>query len=185
MTAEPVAQWAMTAVFGGLGVRSLWWLAAARLPLAVAEHLLHLGMSLVMVAMMWPWWVALPVLPQVAFFALGAGFFAALAAWRALEPGRGADAGALAVHAVMMLAMVWAVAVMGRGPAAHHAAHGPHPTVTDGAAAWGAALVVALVVGTVVLLVHGAGRERGGADHLAGALMSGGTVVMCVLMLTG
>lgn len=192
-------QWATTALFGALGAHSLWRLATTRRPFDVASHLLHLGMSAVMVAMAWPWWAAVPVLPQVAFFALGAAVFAGAAGWYGLgalgpgAPGRGAPgrgpttavrpAGhhrtsrCQVVHAVMMLAMVWALAVM-TGPGGHGAGRtfaGEPGTTAHGAG------------------VHGGGGHGGGAHgagHLAGAVpldvpTTVGGVVLAVVLVAG
>ncbi|MFI2362953.1 DUF5134 domain-containing protein [Promicromonospora sp. NPDC019610] len=236
MTSDPVVQWAATALFAVLSAWSLARLTATRRPLLAAGHLFHLGMGLAMVAMVWPWWVRLPALPQVAFFAVGAACFAAAAGWYGLDtlsrpaggPGPTADgrtpdrpraghhesAWCQATHAVMMLAMVWALAVMAR-PAGHGAAG--HGVGGQGAAVQGAAepalaavpldaptavaggvLVVLLLVGGALFLVvavrHArasgpaggrAGLDRAGLDLLAGGLMSLGTAAMCGLMLVG
>ncbi|MFD6444616.1 DUF5134 domain-containing protein [Promicromonospora sp. NPDC060204] len=213
MTSDPAVQWAATALFGVLSAWSLRRLATARRPLATASHLFHLGMALAMVAMVWPWWVRLPTLPQVAFFAVGAAWFAAAAGWSGLDAvsrrvGGGPVAGGTttdglttdgpttdgpttdgpaaggprvghhestwcrATHAVMMLAMVWALAVMtrhrghGAGHLAEHAppAPAPAPAVPLDAptAVFGAVLVVLLVVGGVLFLVTAARHVRAG-----------------------
>ncbi len=228
-------QWAATALFGGLAAHSLWRLATTRQPFDAVSHLLHLGMSAVMVAMVWPWWAAVPVLPQVAFFALGAAVFAGAAGWYGLgvlgpgAPGRGApgrgpttavrpaghhrSARCQVVHAVMMLAMVWALAVMA-GPGGHGAgrAFADEPgTAAHGGGAHGAghlagavpldvpttiggvALAVVLVAGGALFLADlvrhlrccGSLRDGTGSDLLAGALMSFGTAAMCGFMLIG
>ncbi|MFD7311890.1 DUF5134 domain-containing protein [Promicromonospora sp. NPDC059942] len=207
MTSDPAVQWAATALFGVLSAWSLRRLIAARRPLAAASHLFHLGMGLAMVAMVWPWWVRLPALPQVAFFAVGAAWFAAAAGWSGLDAvSRRVDGGATAggptpdglttdgpttdgpsaggprvghhesawcraTHAVMMLAMVWALAVMTRhrghaaGHLAEHAAAPPAPTMPLDAptAVSGTVLVVLLVVGGVLFLVTAVRHARAGA----------------------
>ncbi|MGI5190915.1 DUF5134 domain-containing protein [Promicromonospora sp. CA-289599] len=204
-------------LFAALGAHSLWRLVTSRQPFAVTGYLCHLGMNLVMVAMVWPWWVRLPAPPQLAFFVLAAVFFAAAAGWHqadALSRGPATVAprachhenpGTQAVHAVMMLAMVWAVVVMhpdltasrtlatGHG-AVHAADHAEaHAQLSGWSTVSGALLLAALVVGGTVFLValfrylRGGGSVRGhtGSDLLASSAMSFGMAAMCWLMLTG
>lgn len=224
MTSDPVVPWLVTAVFAALSAHSLWRLVTARRMLAAVGYLLHLAMNLVMVAMAWPWWAALPALPQLAFFALAAVFFASAAGWCAVDAlagdrhvsqraGHHHEPWAQAVHAVMMLAMVWAVTAMspalgaqvsGQGQpvlAAHHAPHvghgGHHAPLGTWATAGGVVLGAALLAGAALFLVHlvrrrrphererGPAWDRADTDHLAGTLMSGGMAAMCALMLTG
>jgi hypothetical protein len=219
MTSDPVVQWAATGLFVVLTAHSLWRLVTARGALAATGHLFHLGMSVVMVAMVWPWWARLPVLPQLMFFALAAGFFAAAAGWRAVDvlsqdaaggaqrTGHHQSARTQAVHAAMMLAMVWAVAAMDPGVPSvaapppgltashqHTAAHvAAHTGLGGWAAVSGALLAVALAVGGVCFVIglvrHLRRREpargRKCADLAASASMSLGTAGMCWLMLAG
>lgn len=207
---DPAVQWVATTLFGALSVYSLWRLMTSRHPLAGTGHLFHLGMNLVMVAMVWPWWARLPTLPQVAFFVAGAAGFAAAAGWYGLDaPSRGRtpdgrraghheSARCQATHAVMMLAMVWALAVMtrhGGHAAAHVAEHAAAAVPLDApTAAAGAVLAVLLVVGGALFLVAAVrharggdrvGLDRAGLDLLTGGLMSLGTAAMCGLMLAG
>ncbi len=203
MTSDPVVQWAMAGVFAALSAHTLWRLVTARRLFAGLGYLFHLGMNLAMVAMVWPWWVRLPALPQLGFFAVAAVFFAAAAGWYAADAlSRGPvtgqsrvihhrDARAQAAHAVMMLAMVWAVAVMSQ---TQHVGHGSgHAQPGAWTAVGGAGLAAALVVGGVLFLVYLARhlRERGsawgrtGIDLLASVLTSFGMALMCWLMLVG
>jgi hypothetical protein len=212
-------QWILTALFAALGAHSLWRLVTSRQAFAVTGYLCHLGMNLVMVAMVWPWWARLPAVPQLAFFVLAAVFFAAAAGWHqadALSGGRTAGGprvchhespGTQAVHAVMMLAMVWSVVVMHPGltasrtlapgagtghahPTGHVAAHAQ---LSGWSTVSGAVLLAALVVGGTVfavgLLQHlrrgGSMRGRAGSDLLASTAMSFGMAAMCWLMLAG
>lgn len=202
-------QWATTVLFGALTACSLWRLVTARHLFAGTGHLFHLGMNLVMVAMVWPWWARLPAPPQVAFFAAGAAFFAGAVGWFALDglsttdrrrAGRRRSARCQAVNAVMMLAMVWMLAVMTRhadgvgGTAgAAHSAHAAAPVPPDvTTVAGGSVLLAALAAGGVLFLVdlvryrrrHDA-LGRTGADLLAGALMSLGMAAACGLVLVG
>jgi hypothetical protein len=226
VSSDPVVQWIVTALFAALGAHSLWRLVASRQAFAVAGYLCHLGMNLVMVAMVWPWWVRLPAPPQLAFFVLAAVFFAAAAGWHLADslsrgPTTGGPTkvaprvchhespGTQAVHAVMMLAMVWAVAVMhpeltasrtlatghGTGHGAGSAHHTDHAVAHAELGSWstvsGALLLAALAVGGTVFLVglvrhlRGGGSVRGhaGSDLLASSAMSFGMAAMCWLML--
>ena len=200
-------QWATTALFGALAAHSLWRLATTRQPFDAASHLLHLGMSAVMVAMVWPWWARLPALPQVAFFAAGAAFFAGAAGWFALDgrlAGRHRSVRCQAANAVMMLAMVWMLAVMTRhadfaGAGPGHRGHGGPGVAVGGAGppdvttvVGGAVLLAALAVGGALFLLDLVRyrRERGvlgrtGTDLLAGVLMSLGMAAACGLALAG
>ncbi|MFD6138762.1 DUF5134 domain-containing protein [Promicromonospora sp. NPDC060271] len=199
----------MTVLFAALGAHSLWRVVTARQAFAVTGHLCHLGMNLVMVAMVWPWWVRLPAPPQLAFFVLAAVFFAAAAGWHQADaltrgptagsrgptaadprPGHHENPGTQAIHAVMMLAMVWAVVVMHPGltvsrtlATGHEAGRGHHTDqvagqvsgqVGDHAVAhaqlgtWstvsGALLLAALAVGGTVFLVGLLRHLRGGGS---------------------
>ncbi|WP_369371338.1 DUF5134 domain-containing protein [Promicromonospora sp. Populi] len=204
MPSDPVVQWAVAGVFAALSAHSVWRLATARQVFVGLGYLFHLGMNLDMVAMVWPWWAQIPTLSQLGFFAVGAVFFASAAGWYAGDAlPRGAagdrrqlcchhrDAPAQAAHAVMMLAMVWAVAVMSQMRHAGHGAHAaPLGSWTTGA---GVLLAAALLVGGALFLVYlsrhlrerGSVWDRNGADHVASALMSLGMVAMCGLMLSG
>ncbi|WP_277986477.1 DUF5134 domain-containing protein [Promicromonospora panici] len=197
----------MAGLFAALSAHSLWRLVAARQASAAAGNLFHLGMNLVMVAMVWPWWVHLPVLPQLVFFVVAAVFHAAIAGWYAVDAltrtgsagqprtGRHRNALVQAVHVAMMLAMVWALAAMSPAPGyAHHVDHTvPHAGLDTGATVGGVVLAAILLAGGALFLVHFVRdrRERGmvwwgeSADDLAHALMSFGMAAMCGLMLTG
>jgi hypothetical protein len=219
-------QWIVTVLFAALGAHSLWRLVTSRQAFAVTGYLCHLGMNLVMIAMVWPWWVRLPAPPQLAFFVLAAVFFAAAAGWHqadALSRGPAAGSrgpttgspraghhespGTQVVHAVMMLAMVWAVVVMHPGLTAsrtlatghgagrtHHTDHAvAHAQLSGWSTVSGALLLAALAVGGTVFLIgllrhlRGGGSVRGhaGADLLASSAMSFGMAAMCWLMLAG
>ena len=125
MVTSPVLQWLFTAVFLAVAAHCVVGLAAVLSPVVrggagartgavvdrrtAIDHLCHLLMSLGMAAMAWPWWSHLPATPQVVVFAMAAAWFA-VQTWTA-------STGRLryAVDAVMMLAMVWMVVVMGYG----------------------------------------------------------------------
>ncbi|MEU6173624.1 DUF5134 domain-containing protein [Streptantibioticus parmotrematis] len=94
-------------------------------------HALHAVMGLAMIAMAWPWGMRLPVAPQVALFSLAAVWFVASVAldgrgmWTHDGDGHPRLHGLL--HAVMMGAMAWMVAVM------PDAMKGGHSSTADGA----------------------------------------------------
>ncbi|MFG2466205.1 DUF5134 domain-containing protein [Streptomyces canus] len=76
------------------------------------DHALHAAMGLSMIAMVWPWGMDVPVLPQAVVFAAGAVWFVGSVPFRAegaFRPGR--LLGTL-FHVVMMAGMAWMVAVM-------------------------------------------------------------------------
>ncbi|OZC76937.1 hypothetical protein CH274_19925 [Rhodococcus sp. 06-418-5] len=90
------------------------------------DHGFHLVMCAAMIAMVWPWGLGVPLLPQGAFFAAATVWFAISAARTAPsttdvdEHPHGPAMGGY--HAFMMAAMVWMVAVMAGwlpGAAAH------------------------------------------------------------------
>ncbi|MBY8886117.1 DUF5134 domain-containing protein [Streptomyces sp. PTM05] len=93
-------------------------------------HTLHALMGLAMIAMVWPWGTRLPVAPQVALFSLAAVWFVASVAlndrrmWAHDGGGHPRLHGFL--HAVMMGAMAWMVAVM------PDAMKGGHPSAGGG-----------------------------------------------------
>ena len=219
MTSDPFVQWALTGVFAALGGHSLWRLVTTRRILVAVGFLFHLGMNVAMVAMVWPWWDRLPVLPQLAFFVVAAAFFAAAAGWHAVDvlprgptpdsrrTGHHRGVRTLAVHAVMMLAMVWAVAAMSPAllsPGASQASSGPgharhvdhvadHAELGASATVSGALLAALLVVGGIHFLAGlvrhlrrgGSVRDRAASDLLASTAMSFGMAAMCGLMMTG
>lgn len=207
MVSDPVVQWAVAGLFAALSAHSLLRLVAARQVSAAAGNLFHLGMNLVMVAMVWPWWVHLPVLPQLVFFVVAAVFHAASAGWYAVDAltrtrsagqprnGRHRDALVQVVHVAMMLAMVWAVTAMSSAPGnAHGVDHTVrHAELGTGATVGGVVLLAILMSGGALFLVYFVRDRRGrgmvwwgeSADDLAHALMSLGMAAMCGLMLTG
>jgi hypothetical protein len=217
VSSDPVVQWIVTVLFAALGAHSVWRLVTSRQAYAAAGYLCHLGMNLVMAAMVWPWWVRLPALPQLAFFVLAAVFFAAAAGWHQVDvlsrgptaggprAGHHESPGTHAVHAVMMLAMVWAVVVMHPGltatrtlVAGHGAGHGAgHPAAHAQLGTWstisGAVLLAALVVGGTVFAIGllrylrrgGSVRGHASSDLLASSAMSFGMAAMCWFMLAG
>lgn len=192
---EPLAQWAFTAVFGVLAVYLVGRLVTEwRKPLQVVMHLFHLVMSVVMVAMVWPWWGYVPAWMQVALFAAGAVWFAVLAGLLATKRishfATGCHGPLYQVsHAASMLAMVWMVVVMaptGDAPiTTHHHAELGAGAVLGGTAATAAMLVsaVALLVETFDAMRRPASAPPGPVDTASGAVMSAGMAAMCWMML--
>ncbi|MFJ3895390.1 DUF5134 domain-containing protein [Streptomyces sp. NPDC090083] len=108
---------ALTAAHGSLrGVRP-----GAVLPDRV-DHALHAVMGLSMIAMVWPWGMDVPALPQVLVFTAGAVWFVVSVPFRADGGFRPRKLLGTLLHAVMMAAMAWMVAVMDSGGMA--AGHG-------------------------------------------------------------
>ncbi|MPY54256.1 DUF5134 domain-containing protein [Streptomyces acidicola] len=67
------------------------------------------------IAMVWPWGMEVPALPQIVVFAAGALWFVCSALWRADGGFRVRTLLGSLFRAVMMAAMVWMVAVMDPG----------------------------------------------------------------------
>lgn len=197
MVSGVAAQWTFTVLFAVLAAHSAS-LARASRPhtVAVTNHVLHIVMSLVMVAMAWPWWDRLPWLAQLLFFALATAWFLVLAARRATpSPSRSAAATwHLLAHALMMGAMVWMVAVMApdgslaADPGA--ASHAHHALSAMGALS--GVVVTAGLLGAGALFTADAFAQvrrwpdlwRGHSSELSsGAAMSFGMGAMCALML--
>ena len=156
MFGDPVTQWCFTVVFLVLGLDStIRMVIDRRRPLQSVGHGLHLAMSVVMMAMAWPWWSGLPSAPQVVFFTVAAGWFVLMLlaqeaapdaslvrAWaQSLAPGSN-------LHVVMMLTMVWMVVSMaGMGPSApgHDHSFLSLPIAISGVVLTGGLIVVAMI----------------------------------------
>lgn len=191
---EPLVQWAFTVVFAALACYLVGRVVAERRePLQVVMHLFHLAMSLVMVAMVWPWWGYVPAWPQVVVFGLGAVWFAVLTGLLATKQishfATGCHGPLYQVsQAASMLAMVWMVAVMaptGEAPIAHH-----HADLGAGAVVGGTAATAAMLVSAVVLLVETFDALRrprsvppGPVDTASSVVMTAGMAAMCWMML--
>ncbi|MFC4627451.1 DUF5134 domain-containing protein [Promicromonospora alba] len=199
MIDDPALQWALTALFLVTATYSGCLLLLERRPLAAVGHLLHIGMSLGMVLMCWPWWSQLPVLPQLIVFGGAAGWFALvyLAQVSRRIPRRAAgDHGPVhqALHAMMMLAMVWMVAAMTSAPGSPVATSGyAHTAMSVPVVLAGVVMVTALVVAGVLFLLDCAEAARTcwhvhrshTLESASGSLMSLGMVAMCWPMLVG
>lgn len=196
MLSDPVLQWALTLTFSATAMYATVRLFADRKLLLIVGNVLHLVMSVVMVAMCWPWWSLLPAVPQTLFFSAGAVWFVAIALLQVRRRITRATVGGhsawhQAAHAVMMLAMVWMILAMPSGTdATTHVHH--HGGLEPWAALTGVAITAALAVSGVIFLVEFIRCVRGRTtwlghtgDVASGAFMSFGMAAMCWPMITG
>lgn len=196
MLSDPVLQWALTLIFSATALYATVRLFADRKLLLIVGNVLHLVMSVVMVAMCWPWWSVLPAVPQTLFFSAGVVWFGAIAILQVRRRISRATVGGHSAwhqvaHAVMMLAMVWMILAMPSGTdATTHAHH--HGGLEPWAATSGAAITAALVTSGVIFLVELISCLRGRTNWLghtgdvaSGTLMSFGMAAMCWPMITG
>lgn len=196
MVSDPVLQWVLTLAFTATSVYVAIRLFLDRKPLLIIGNILHFLMSVVMVAMCWPWWSLIPAVPQIVVFAIGAVWFLLLAILQtrsALPRAAGAGHGAWhqLAHAIMMLAMVWMVVAMpGDASGGDHAHH--HGGLPLWASLSGVAVTALLLVSGVLLLVETALCLRGKTtwlghtgDVASGTVMSLGMAAMCWPMIAG
>lgn len=196
MLSDPVLQWTLTLAFSATAAYATLRLVTDRKPLLIVGNALHLVMSLVMIAMCWPWWTVLPSLPQTLFFSAGTAWFAAVALLQTRRRITRAAVGGHSAwhqvaHAVMMLAMVWTLLAMPSGTdGTTHDHH--HGGLEPWAALTGVAVTAALTTSGVVFLVELVRCVRGRSawlghtgDVASGALMSLGMAAMCWPMITG
>lgn len=125
-------RWIVTALFVLSAAECLFAIATGpRTWTHVVRDLLHLIMSVAMVAMAWPWGATLPTTGPMVFFLLAAVWFVAVGF---TGVGHRVVNG---YHALMMLAMAWMYAVMngnllpGQGGTAHgaHDMKSPHTSM--------------------------------------------------------
>jgi len=196
MLSDPVLQWALTLTFSATAMYATVRLFADRKLLLIVGNALHLVMSVVMVAMCWPWWSLLPQVPQTLFFSAGVVWFGAIAILQARRritrsAAGGHSAWHQVAHAAMMLAMVWMILAMPSGTdATTHAHH--HGGLEPWAALTGVAITAALAISGVIFLVELIRCLRGRTtwlghtgDVASGTLMSFGMAAMCWPMITG
>ncbi|GAA4512426.1 DUF5134 domain-containing protein [Brevibacterium yomogidense] len=197
MVDGPAAQWMFTVVFTVLTLFSLIRLAHERTrPLQVVSHAAHAVMAADMVAMAWPWWWAIPHVPELLFFAAAAAWFAAMLALQltgSLPRHRLGDHGPghQSVHVVMMLAMVWMIAAMGADAPTTTGGH-DHVALSVTASLTGVAVTSGLIITGAMLVIDAVegslfpARSRRGAhgDVVAHAVMCLGMAAMCGPMLT-
>lgn len=127
MVVEPVARWALSAVFAVTAACYLYGLAqpdqrgpGLRL---VADDALHVLMGVAMIAMLWSWGSAIPVMAYVLVFTAAASWFVARALFipstgaagvgdPPVAPGHHGFLGMAWYHAAMMGSMVWMAVAM-------------------------------------------------------------------------
>lgn len=114
MVESLLLSWVLTVLFA---VTAAWCAYSATRPALLARDRLssvsHLVMSLLMIAMVWPWGMRVPATPQIVLFAATALWFAALTVLRTpCAHGYGSPRLAHGHHAVMSAAMVWMLATM-------------------------------------------------------------------------
>ncbi|TGD08437.1 DUF5134 domain-containing protein [Brevibacterium sp. LE-L] len=194
MFGDPVTQWCFTVVFLVLGLDStIRMVIDRRRPLQSVGHGLHLAMSVVMMAMAWPWWSGLPSAPQVVFFTVAAGWFVLMLLAQSLRRmprwyAHGHNPWHLVMHVVMMLTMVWMVVSMaGMGPSApgHDHSSLSLPIAISGVVLTGG-LIVAAMICLVDCMENLRGDRRSGAEARASGaqtLMNLGMAAMCLPML--
>lgn len=196
MITDPVLQWALTLAFIATGVYAGIRVLVDRRAVMIVGNVLHLAMSLAMIAMSWPWWSALPTVPQLIVFAGGVAWFTLMLLLQLT--GRvptatlsGHSAWHQPAHAVMMLAMVWMILVMPSGnAAAGHAHH--HGGLDLWASLSGVVVTAALLTSGAVFVVEllTSPRDRRSwlghtGDVASGAVMSAGMAAMCWPMIVG
>ncbi|OLT45934.1 hypothetical protein BJF85_18365 [Saccharomonospora sp. CUA-673] len=160
MIDAPVLRWLLTLLFVGT---TLWHAAVAVLPRVRSavrvDAVCHTLMGAAMVAMVWPWGMAVLTVPQTVLFVLACGWFLGRTV-----VGSGHDhADAFAVtrgagvhHAAMMAAMAWMVASMpslmgGHGSGGGHHHHALGTTAAVGAEPAVLAAPAAMITANVVL----------------------------------
>ncbi|MEU0781259.1 DUF5134 domain-containing protein [Streptomyces sp. NPDC006173] len=109
-------RWTLTLVFALTTAHGFWRAVMPATGRADrVDHALHTAMGLAMIAMVWPWGMALAAGPQVVVFVAGALWFVCAAPFRGGDGSRfTALPGALA-QAVLMGAMAWMVTLMDSG----------------------------------------------------------------------
>lgn len=174
------------------------------------SNLAHVPMSIVMVAMPWPWVSAFPTVLQITVFTLAALWYVFLVLFRSTAPsdpsGHHTSPSVLRYHGGMMAGMVWmAVAMSPNAPVTSDEpgmsmsmSAGSGWTSMTGAAPWG--IVISTVLGAlfaiaaawfIVRLIRLAGGRLGevGAvrimDAAASVLMGSGMSIAFLVLLTG
>lgn len=188
MVTETWLQVTLSLAFAGTALSSVAAAAASRRITDVIGHVLHIGMSLDMIAMCWPWWMAVPAWPQGAFFAAATGWFLARIGVRVRR--RDIDLSTLmhhGTHVIMMATMLWMVVAMHEMPAdmpadapMDHAAGHAHTAMAASTALTGSVLTALLIASCAVFCLDAARRRS--ADRLfpcANAVMCAGMTAMC------
>ncbi len=156
MVANPLLQWMFTVAFSGLSLFYLYKLVTATRALELVSHLLHLVMSVAMLAMAWPWWNVVPPIWQLSFFLACTLWYLLLTSLILLKNLNAQLVGGHGVfhqiaHLVMMASMSWMIFSMLDAGSGHIAA-----SQTGASAEVGA--------GTGVVTGTGAGTEA--IDHV-------------------
>ncbi len=160
MVVSSELRWILTVAFTLPALHGAWRAIRTRTGFAGrVDHVLHSSMGVCMVAMIWPWGMDWPALPQTVLFSLGGLWFLAAAPFRAGDRSPGKAALAVWPRVVMMGAMTWMVAAMGSGHAL--SGHG-EPVGTHDIQEMGTA-------GAAAMSTTGTGL-RAGAALLAGVL---------------
>lgn len=116
------AGWLLSVLFGVAAIYFLFRILVARSGIDRIHNGAHLVMSVVMLAMPWSWYDAIPAALQIVFFTAAAGWYVYLLlflprAGAAAEVGDHRRGWLVWYHAAMMTAMVWmAVAMTARTP---------------------------------------------------------------------
>lgn len=116
------AGWLLSVLFGVAAIYFLFRILVARTGIERIHNGVHVAMSVVMLAMPWSWYDAIPAALQIVFFTAAAGWYVYLLlflprAGAAAEVGDHRRGWLVWYHAAMMTAMVWmAVAMTARTP---------------------------------------------------------------------
>ncbi|MFV0451104.1 MAG: DUF5134 domain-containing protein [Propioniciclava sp.] len=189
MIGDPVIAWLLAGIFTLTAAHAAWQLLLAARWSSAVDDTLHLVMSLLMVAMVRPWWSTLPALPPLLFFTAATAWYAVglfgaarAASW---QPAR---TGQAATHQTMMGARVWMIAVLAPtdpSTAGHQSLSAAAGLVGVGLTAF---LTVVAVIAGVDAVASPAGRGRAATDgsrlhRSMTALMAAGMAIMCWQML--
>ena len=131
MIAATPLRWAVTVLFA-VSVAMYAYLVVAQHGRWTCRvgHLIHLVMSVAMVAMVWRVGLGLPAIGPVLFFLLAGAWFAGVAVWASSAPGQRLKT---CYYAAMMAAMAWVYALMSGGVpgSLSHVHSRPGPAVMD------------------------------------------------------
>jgi len=174
------------------------------------SNLAHVPMSIVMVAMPWPWVSVFPTILQITVFTLAALWYAFLVLFRSTAPsdpyGHHTSTSVLRYHGAMMAAMVWmAVAMSASAPVeadepgmSMSMPAGSGWTSMTGSAPWGIAISTGLgalfaiaaawLIVRLILLAVGRLGEVSAVrvlDATASLLMASGMSIALLALMTG
>ncbi|MFI1471273.1 DUF5134 domain-containing protein [Streptomyces wuyuanensis] len=129
MVAATGLRWILTLAFAMTVLYGAWRLVLPGAGFAErVDRALHASTGLCMTAMVWPWGMGWPPVPQIVLFSLGGLWFLSAAPFRAGDCSRARAILAVWPHVVMMGAMAWMVAAMdsARTMSGHEWPHGIH-----------------------------------------------------------